>query len=417
MEKSEKVIIIGAGQAGLSVSYYLTNLKVPHLILEKGSIGNSWKNGRWDSFCLVTPNWTINLPGKPYAGEDKFGFMKRDDFVKYLEDWAESFCAPIKENVEVKNISGKPGLFKITTNIGTFISENVVIATATYQKPRMPNFINNLPKNINFFHAETYKNPQQIKSKSVLVIGSGQTGCQIVDDLLRANFNIYFSVSSNGRLPRTYRGKDCIEWQNDMLMLDRTPDMLEKSSDRFKGDPHLSGRDGGKTLSLHDFRRKGVKLIGKVLEINGFVLKIGRNVESSIKFSDSFALDFYKKIDDHIDKKNINAPLPSEQDYFGFKDEGDDPIIEIDKLDLQKKNISTIILATGFSFDFNWVNFPILDDFGYPITKNGETEIKGIYFCGLNWMNKRKSGIIWGVGEDAEIVSNSLYKNLQKMYA
>ena len=111
-------------------------------------------------------------------------------------------------------------------------------------------------KNINFFHAETYKNPQQIKSKSVLVIGSGQTGCQIVDDLLRANFNIYFSVSSNGRLPRTYRGKDCIEWQNDMLMLDRTPDMLEKSSDRFKGDPHLSGRDGGKTLSLHDFRRK-----------------------------------------------------------------------------------------------------------------------------------------------------------------
>ena len=119
MEKSEKVIIIGAGQAGLSVSYYLTNLKVPHLILEKGSIGNSWKNGRWDSFCLVTPNWTINLPGKPYAGEDKFGFMKRDDFVKYLEDWAESFCAPIKENVEVKNISGKPGLFKITTNIGT----------------------------------------------------------------------------------------------------------------------------------------------------------------------------------------------------------------------------------------------------------------------------------------------------------
>ena len=147
MEKSEKVIIIGAGQAGLSVSYYLTNLKVPHLILEKGSIGNSWKNGRWDSFCLVTPNWTINLPGKPYVGEDKFGFMKRDDFVKYLEDWAESFCAPIKENVEVKNISGKPGLFKITTNIGTYISENVVIATATYQKPRMPNFINNLPRN------------------------------------------------------------------------------------------------------------------------------------------------------------------------------------------------------------------------------------------------------------------------------
>ena len=200
-------------------------------------------------------------------------------------------------------------------------------------------------------------------------------------------------------------------------MLDRTPDMLEKSSDRFKGDPHLSGRDGGKTLSLHDFSRRGVNLIGKVKKINGFELKISQNVESSIKFSDSFALDFYKKIDDYIDKKNIIAPLPSQQDYFGFKEKGDDPIIEIDTLDLQKKNISTIILATGFSFDFNWINFPILDDFGYPITKNGKTKIQGIYFCGLNWMNKRKSGIIWGVGEDAKIVSNSLYKNLQKMYA
>ena len=417
MEKFEKVIIIGAGQAGLSVSYYLTKLKIPHLILEKGSIANSWKKGRWDSFCLVTPNWTINLPGKPYEGKDKYGFMKRDDFVKYLEEWAESFYAPIKENVEVKDISGKPGSFKISTNVGIYNSENVVIATATYQKPRMPSFVNKLPKSINYFHAETYKNPKQINSKSVLVIGSGQTGCQIVYDLVRTNIDIYFSISSNGRLPRHYRGKDCIEWQKEMSLLDRTPDMLEKPADRFKGDPHLSGRDGGKTLSLHDFRRQGVKLIGKVEEINDFEMKISKNVESSIKFSDSFALDFYRKIDDHIYKNNINAPLPTAQDLFGFKDEEDSPIIETETLDLQKKNISTIILATGFSFDFNWINFPILDDFGYPITKNGKTDIQGIYFCGLNWMTKRKSGIIWGVGEDAKLVSKSISKNLQKIYA
>ena len=202
-----------------------------------------------------------------------------------------------------------------------------------------------------------------------------------------------------------------------MSLLDRTPDMLEKPADRFKGDPHLSGRDGGKTLSLHDFRRQGVKLIGKVEEINDFEMKISKNVESSIKFSDSFALDFYRKIDDHIYKNNINAPLPTAQDLFGFKDEEDSPIIETETLDLQKKNISTIILATGFSFDFNWINFPILDDFGYPITKNGKTDIQGIYFCGLNWMTKRKSGIIWGVGEDAKLVSKSISKNLQKIYA
>ena len=189
----------------------------------------------------------------------------------YLELWAESFKAPVKENIEVIKISGKTGSFRVDTNIGSVEASIVIVATATYQEPKIPEFAKLISKDILSLHADTYKSPNEISDGAVLVVGSGQTGCQIVEDLIRANRKVYFSVSNNGRLPRRYRGKDCIEWQNEMKLLDRTPDMLDDPKDRFKGDPHVSGRDGGKTLSLHEFREKGVELLGKIKNVEEYL--------------------------------------------------------------------------------------------------------------------------------------------------
>ncbi len=412
----KKIIIIGAGQAGLSVSYFLSKERIPHSIVERGTVANSWKRNRWDSFCLVTPNWTINLPGKTYSGSDSEGFMSGEDFVKYLEDWASSFSAPVIPETEVNGISGSPGSFKLETSGGNLDASVVVVATATYQKPKIPDFSKSLPDNIDQLNAETYKSPNQIGDGSVLVVGSGQTGCQIVEDLIREDKKVYFSVSRTGRLPRRYRGRDCIEWQRDMGLLDRTPDMLDSLKDRFRGDPHVSGRDGGKTISLHDFRRKGVELLGKVRSVKGCILEVEENLRMSLDFADRFAVDFFNKVDEHISKEGLNVDPATPDEVTGFSRLTDEPIIEKRELCLREKNINTIIFATGFSYDFSWIDFPVTDEMGYPETRNGETKVEGMYFCGLNWMAKRKSGIIWGVGEDAKHVANSIVRNLNQAY-
>ena len=243
------VVIIGAGQAGLGLSYCLTQQGVDHVILEKGDIGRAWREDRWDSFCLVTPNWTITLPGAEYAGDDPGGFMDRDDFVRNLEAWAKSFDAPIQSHTEVLSVAKIDAGFKLETTAGPLESRRVVLACATYQHPRIPGFAAALDPEIQQVHAAGYRAPAALPPGGVLVVGSGQSGCQIAEELNRAGRKTALAVGDTGRLPRRYRGRDCIDWQNDIGLLDRTPDMLDSPAHRFRGDPHLSGARGGHTLS------------------------------------------------------------------------------------------------------------------------------------------------------------------------
>ena len=140
------IIVIGAGQGGLGVSYYLTKAGVKHLVLERGDIANSWKDNRWDTFCLVTPNWTLNLPGKPYRGSDPNGFMKRDEFVQYFTKWAEDFDAPVRKNTNVIRVIPQKSGFLLKTSDGDLTSDIIVVATATYQKPKVPEISKKLPE-------------------------------------------------------------------------------------------------------------------------------------------------------------------------------------------------------------------------------------------------------------------------------
>ena len=300
MQEHQKIVIIGAGQGGLGVSYYLSKAGLSHLILDRGDIANSWKENRWDSFCLVTPNWTLNFPGKPYAGTDPDGFMKRDDFVRYMSDWAASFNAPVRKYTNVHEVSlTNPG-FLIKTDRGDITAEILVVATATHQRPKIPDIAIKIPKNINQLHADQYKNTSELNDGGVLVVGSGQTGCQVVEDLVRDGRDTYLCVGRTGRLPRRYRGRDAISWQKEMNLLDRTPDMLGDLSLRFRPDPHCSGRDGGQTLSLHNFNRAGVKLLGRLEDATQTDLIFGNSIKSDIKYSDDFASDFRKNIDAYI---------------------------------------------------------------------------------------------------------------------
>jgi putative flavoprotein involved in K+ transport len=272
----------------------------------------------------------------------------------------------------------------------------------------MPSLAADLPPNILQIHAEHYKNPDQARPGAVLVVGSGQTGCQVVEDFLRAGRDVYLCVSRTGRLPRRYRGRDCIEWQRDMGLLDRTPDMLGAPADRFIGDPHLTGRDGGSTVSIRGFEDRGVTLLGRLTSVEGRHLHFGSDLAENIAHADHFAAQTRGNIDAFIERTGRNAPPPSPNEMSDLPHPDRLPRPPIAEIDLDAAGISTVIWATGFTFDFSWIDGLPVDAQRYPLTDGGQSPVPGLFFCGLNWMTRRKSGILFGVAEDAEEVATRI---------
>ena len=402
------LVIVGAGQGGLSVSYFLSKEGIDHLVVDRGGVAHAWSAHRWDSFCLVTPNWTVNLPGQPYLGDDPDGFMPRDEFVRYMKDWAAGFGAPVQPDTDIRRIVRNDGHFILESRRGPLQAREVVVATATYQTPKVPAVARQLPAHIRQLHAEEYKNCGQAAEGAVMVVGSGQTGCQIVEDFLRAGRTVYLCVSQTGRLPRRYRGRDCLSWQKDMGLLDRTPDMLEDPAQRFFGDPHLTGRDGGNTVSLYDFHNRGATLLGRLESVAGSVAVFRDDLRDNLVYADDFSAGLMKRIDDYVAENGLSAPEPTTAELWGGPELAGDRVESPARLDLDAAGIGTVIWATGFSFDFSWIDGVETDDFGYPVTDRGKTSTPGLYFCGLNWMTKRKSGILYGVEEDARAVAGHI---------
>lgn len=394
------VIIVGAGQAGLGLSYELTEAGVEHLVLEKGEIGRAWREDRWDSFGLVTPNWSITLPGAVYDGDDPDGFISLHEFIDHLERWAARFDAPVRTGVEVMKVSRDGDAFLLETTDGAYCARQVVLATATYQRPRRPAFAAAITGDVAQFDAAAYRNPAALPAGAVLVVGSGATGAQIAEEVRAAGRETWLAVGRSGRLPRRYRGKDCIAWQRDMGWLDRTPNMLADPARRFGSDPQLTGTGGGRTLSMHDFRAAGMRLTGHVagVEAGGRALTLRDDLAEGLSFADAYATDFRRAVDDHIRDAGISAPPPTAAEMTGEPPDAAPAPTTPAALDLKAREIGAIIWATGFDFDFSWVDLPVFDRFGYP---SSISPAPGLHFMGLNWLPKRKSGIIYGVAENA----------------
>ena len=401
-------VVIGAGQGGLATSRFLALAGIGHVVLERSSIASSWRERRWDSFCTVTPNWSIALPGAEYAGGDPDGFLSRDDLVRHFERWAESFGAPVRCGVEVRRVRPLDGGFEVETSDGVWRARNVVVATGTYQAPNVPAVSAKLPRRLKQLAADDYKRPGTLPPGGVLVVGAGQTGCQIAEELHGAGLNVWLCVGRAGRLPRRWRGRDCIAWQRDMGYLDRTPDMLESRALRFRADPHLTGRNGGYTLSLHDFHRRGVRLLGRLTGCDGERARFDDGLHDEMHFADDFADRITAAFDQHIREHGIDAPPPTPEELAGGPPaDGTMPEI-LRELDLAAAGIGSVVWATGYRYDFSWIEAPVLDEAGYPAAPRGVSALPGLYFVGLNWMTWRKSGILWGVGDDAQSVARHL---------
>lgn len=397
-------VIIGGGQAGLATSYCLKQQNIEHVVLEQAAqAGNAWRNFRWDSFTLVTPNWALRMPGDPYKGDDPDGFMPRDEVVAYFEHYINAFNLPIRYGIHVTEINVQPGGegYIIHTSGESFTAKNVVIATGLLQGPKIPKFGGNISSRVLQIHSTQYRNPQQLPQGAVLVIGSAQSGAQIAEELYQDGRKVFLAVGGAGRVPRRYRGKDIVFWLDKIGFFDRTPDMLDSPKSRFAGNPHVSGKNGGHNINLHQFVRDGVQLLGHAIGGDNEKVLFAGDLKQSLEKADQAEANIIKKIDDYILSKGLDVPhetLPELRDGYA--------VPEITEMDLIKENIGTIIWAQGFSFDFSMVKLPVFDEAGYPIQKRGVTEFPGLYFVGLPFLYKMKSGLLIGVGEDAEYIAS-----------
>jgi putative flavoprotein involved in K+ transport len=405
MTKRFDTVIIGGGQAGLSTSYCLTQQGREHVVLEKDRVGEAWRSQKWDSFTLVTPNWQLRLPGFEYDGDDPDGYLARDSVVRYLESYVDLFDPPLRLGVEATSVEPpeSEGVTTVRTDAGTLEARNVVIATGTFQRPRIPTFSQAISPDVVQLHSSRYRNPEQLPPGSVLVVGSGQSGCQIAEELNQSGREVYLCTSGVPRAPRRYRGRDFMWWLVENGFVDRTVDDLPSPAARFTPNPHVTGKDGGHTLNLHQFARDGVVLLGHMEGADGSEVKMAADLMDNLKAADEAAAKMKQGIDTFIEKAGIDAP---KEDQPPLRAGYDADIIT--ELDLEDAGIRSVIWATGYRWDYSWIEAPIFDDFGYPVQERGVTPQEGLYFVGLHWLHTLKSGLFLGVGDDAAHVAGEI---------
>jgi putative flavoprotein involved in K+ transport len=404
LEAHYPVVIVGGGQAGLSTSHYLQQAGIAHMVFEKRRIADSWRLDRWDTFCLVTPNWQCRLPGHPYDGPDPKGFMLRDEIVAYLEAFAAKVRPPIREGVAVQRVSRHAsGAFEVVTSLGICLADHVVVATGGYDIPNLPACSRSLPEDIVQVHSVNYRNPAQLPEGGVLVVGSGQSGVQIMEDLHLAGRQVHLAVGSAPRSPRVYRGRESTEWLNDLgfyeLTVDRHP--LGDAA-RHKTNHYMSGRDGGHEIDLRRFALQGVKLYGTLADIQRTQAAFLPDLTQNLDEADEVYCSIRKDIDVYIAKAGIEAPI--EPPFVKAWAPEADPTT----LDLRAAGITSVVWASGFRADYSWIDLPTFDGRGHAIFKRGVSPVAGLYFLGLPWLNTWGSGRFLGVADDARYLVDTI---------
>ena len=404
------VVIIGAGVAGLCSSLHLTKKNIPHIIIEKGEIANTWEDERWDNFFLVNPNWAIKIPEfgfgtKSFPSKNPDGFLNKSEIINLLKNFASHIGSKIFTHENVISLSRKKNdIYEIKTNKRKINSNVVIIASGAFGDPQIPKLSSKTQNKTLLIHSSQYKNSKILPEGAALVVGSGQSGAQITEDLIESGRKIWLSVSKCGRRLRNYRGHDSSWWNNEMGLFDKTVKDVP-FNERWKCSSHTSGSKGGHEINLMDLHEKGLNLCGSVSNYSSEKIFFDNNLFENLKFSDNSALQWSKNVDNYIKKHNLI--LPDQNIYH-------DPRIIKEKLispkyiSFNSSKISTIIWATGFRFNFDWIKLDITQKNGHPIQERGITNFKGLYFMGLQWMHSSKSAQFIGVGEDAEYVTNDI---------
>jgi len=400
VEERLDVVIIGAGQAGLATSYELTQAGVEHVVLERGRIGQTWRT-RWESFCLVTPNWSILLPGHRYDGDDPDGYLPRDEIVAYLERYAAGFGAPVREGIDVTSLAEAPdGGFLLQTSDGEIGASAVVVSTGAYQRANRPEAARSLPAELPQIDVESYRSPAELPDGSVLVVGSGQSGCQIAEELHEAGREVFLACGRAPWLPRRIGEHDLMWWGVESGFFDQPVEQLPAPAARLVSNVLATGRDGGHDLHLRTLRAAGVTLLGHFLGADGNNARFADDLGASVAWGDERYRELRTRFTAFAEGRDLpTPPLPDPAPFDGAAPQ---------KLDLS--GIGVVIFAGGFRPDYDWIDVPgAFDELGFPLhTEGASSAAAGLYFVGVHFLRTRKSSLLCGVGEDAAVVARQV---------
>ena len=402
MSDHHSVIIVGGGQAGLSVSYYLKQRGIGHLVLEKHEPVHTWRTQRWDSFCLVTPNWQCKLPGYEYRGDDPHGFMVKSQIIDYLDGFVRHVAAPMKTGVTVQRVAplaaAAGGGFQVSTSAGEHRADQVVVASGGYHLPIIPRLAERLPADVLQLHSEQYRNPQALPPGKVLVVGNGQSGAQIAEDLHLAGRDVVLATGDAPRCARFYRGKDVVTWLAEMGYYDLpVHEHPLREGVRDNTNHFVTGRDGGRDIDLRAFAAQGMQLYGLLtgLAADGETLQFAPDLKSNLAHADRIYNGINASIDQFIAKNGISAPPGGV--YTPVWEPGE----ERTALNLREAGITSVVWCIGFQPDFRWLDAPVFNGRGQPGHVRGVTAVPGLYFIGLPWLHTWGSGRFSGVARDA----------------
>jgi len=383
-------VVIGAGQAGLSASHLLAERGVEHVVLEAGDVGETWRSRRWDGFYLNTPNWSLRLPGHEYDGDEPDAFLPRAAVVEYLQSYARD--APVQTCARVTALRRAGDRWRVELDGDAVEAANVIVATGAFGRPHRPD-VGDAPAGVLELNGNEYRSPEQLPDGAVLVVGSGQSGCQIADELLQSGREVYLAAGRCPWFPRRHRGRDMIHWAIEVGLMDETADKLPSPAARLACNPAISGNDGGHDCHARWLGGRGAVLAGRVHRIDGTRVTFGPGLDENLAWADEFAATVKRRIDEHL---GVEPEPPEEPAAYR----------SVDELDLA--GVGAILWTTGFRPDFGWIEDVAVDEQRFPVQQRGAAPQPGLYFLGVNWMHKRKSALFLGVGEDAEHVVSQI---------
>lgn len=408
--RSIDTVVIGAGQAGLVMSWQLERAGRNHVVVDRReTLGGGWQD-RWDGFVLVGPNWTTGLPGFPYDDPDPDAFMPRDAVASRMRRYAEVIGAPVERSTAVERLTtdgGSGRRFHLETSQGPLDADDVIVATGAFHSPRIPSAAAGLSSRVLQLHSHHYRNVSQLPPGGVLIVGSGQTGVQLAEELQEAGREVTLSVGRCGRAPRRYRGYDNFWWVRQLatrgpefdVVLPRV-DQLPEPRLKFAGNPHVSGHHGGHDTNLRKMAFDGIRLAGRFDGAEGERVTFAPDLADNLRFADAFFNVRFKPLCDTFAERAGVAATDDDRAWPTFEPP------EVTELDLAREGITSVIWTTGYAPDYGWLDLPILDEFGVPRHVRGVTEVPGLTFIGLLWQLNNSSANLTGVAVDAEYLAS-----------
>lgn len=403
MQRTETVVI-GAGQAGLAMSKCLTDAGRDHVVLERGRLAERWRSERWDSLRLLTPNWMSRLPGWSYRGSEPDSYMTVPELVAYFERYAASFSAPVQEETTVRSVRKTASGYRVDTDQGSLSACNVVIATGVEGAPRVPDIARSLSPSVYQITPTSYRNPSLVPDGGVLVVGASASGVQLADELARAGRDVTLAVGNHARVPRDYRGHDIFRWLEWLGVFDTTVDDLpDPRSGRRAPSLQLIGRPSRTNIELSTLRSIGVRLTGRLVDLDGHVARVADDLERKACEADARMYRLLDRVDEHLARcgSNLDAAPPDRPDPVRI-----DPYPST--IDLRDQRIGTVIWATGFRRPYPWLHVPVRGSDGEIVQRRGVTPSPGLYVVGLRFLHYRNSNFIDGVGRDAAFIADHI---------